>query len=65
MRRIAYALFALAAFSVAIALISIGYAVAGPSDLRAHALGYGLVNVGFAVVNVMLGFVLLMANRAA
>ena len=65
MRRIAYALFALAGLSVAIALISIGYAVGGPTDLRARALGYGLVNVGFAVVNVMLGFVLLMASRAA
>jgi hypothetical protein len=65
MRRIGYALFALAALSVAIALISLGYAASGPTDLRARALGYGLVNVGFAVVNVILGFVLLMASRAA
>ena len=64
MRRIGYALFALAGLSVVIALISIGYAAGAPNDVRARALGYGLVNVAFAVVNVMLGFVLLMASRA-
>jgi hypothetical protein len=64
MRRIGYALFALAGLSVLIALIATGYAVVGPTDLRARALGYALVNVGFAVVNVMLGFVLLIGSRA-
>jgi hypothetical protein len=64
MRRIGYALFGLAGLSVLIALVSVGYAIAGPTDLRARALGYGLLNVGFAVVNVILGFVLLMASRA-
>ncbi len=65
MRRIGYGLFALAALSVIIALVSLGYAIGGPSDMRARAFGYGMVNVGFAVVNVMLGFVLLMGSRAA
>ena len=65
MRRIAYALFALAGLSVAIAVASVGYSIGGPIDLRARAFGYGMVNVGFAVVNVVLGFVLLMGSRAA
>jgi hypothetical protein len=65
MRRIGYALFALGGVSIVIALISLGYAIGGPTDMRARALAYGMVNVGFAVVNVMLGFVLLMGSRAA
>lgn len=65
MRRIGYALFGLAGLSIVIALVSIGYAIDGPTGLRARAFGYGMVNVGFAVVNVMLGFVLLMGSRAA
>jgi hypothetical protein len=64
MRRIAYALFALAGLSVVIALMSMGFAVGGPTGVRARALGYGLVNVGFALVNAMLGFVLLWSSRA-
>ena len=65
MRRIAYALFALAGLSVVIALASVGYSIGGPIDLRARAFGYGMVNIGFAVVNTMLGVVLLMVSRAA
>ena len=65
MRRAGYVLFALAGLSVVIAVVAVGYAIGGPADLRARALGYGLVNFGFAVVNVMLGFVLLMGSRAA
>jgi hypothetical protein len=64
MRRIGYALFVLAGLSVVIALVSLGFAINGPSDLRARVVGYGLVNFGFAVVNAMLGFVLLMGSRA-
>jgi uncharacterized paraquat-inducible protein A len=53
MRRVGYALFVLAGVSVVIGVVS----------LRAHVVGYGLVNFGFAVVNTMLGFVLLMGSR--
>jgi hypothetical protein len=65
MRRIGYALFGLAGLSVVIALISIGYGIGGPTDLRSRAVGYGLLNVGFAVVNVALGFLLVKASRVA
>ncbi len=65
MRRAAYALFVLAGLSVIIAVVSLGYAIGGPNDMRARAFGYGMINVGFAVVNVMLGFVLRMGSRAA
>jgi hypothetical protein len=54
MRRVGYALFVLAGLSVVIGVISV----------RAHVVGYGIVNFGFAVVNAMLGFVLLMGSRA-
>jgi hypothetical protein len=65
MRRIGYALFMLAGLSVVIALVSLGFAIDGPSDLRGRVVGYGLVNFGFAVINAMLGLVLLMRSRAA
>jgi hypothetical protein len=65
MRRIGYALFALAALSVVIALVSFGYGMGGSTDLRSRAVGYGLLNLGFAVVNVALGFLLVRASRAA
>jgi len=65
MRRAGYALLVLAGLSVIIAVVSLGYMIGGPNDMRARAFGYGMVNVGFAVVNVMLGFVLLMASRTA
>jgi hypothetical protein len=64
MRRIGYALFVLAGLSVVIAVGSLSFAISRPGDLQGRAVGYGLVNVGFAVVNAILGFVLLMASRA-
>ena len=64
MRRIGQALFVLAGVSVVIALVSFGLGVGGPADLRARALGYGVLNFGFAVVNVVLGFLLLKSSRA-
>jgi hypothetical protein len=64
MRRISYALFVLAGLSVLIALASLAYGIGGPTDLRTRAVGYGLVNLGFAAVNTMLGFVLRLASRA-
>ena len=64
MRRIGYALFVLAALSVVIAVVSLGFAISRRGDLQGRAVGYGLVNVGFAVVNAMLGLVLLMGSRA-
>jgi hypothetical protein len=65
MRRIAYVLFALAGLSVVIALASIVYAIGGPTDLRARAFGYGMLNFGFAIVNVMLGVLMLLVSRPA
>ncbi len=65
MRRGGYALFALAGLSVVIAVISLGFAINGPTDLRSRAFAYGIVNVGFAIVNAMLGFALLVGSRPA
>jgi hypothetical protein len=65
MRRIGYALFVLAGLSVVIALVSIGFAGAGSTSAPNNALVvYGMVNVGFALVNVVLGLVLVAASRA-
>ena len=64
MRRIGYALFVLAGLSVVIAVISLSFAISRPGDLQGRAAGYGLLNVGFAVVNAVLGFVLLMGSRS-
>jgi hypothetical protein len=64
MRRIGYALFVLAALSVVIALVSFVFGGAGSTGARNNALVYGIVNVGFALVNVVLGFVLVAASRA-
>jgi hypothetical protein len=64
MRRIGYALLVLAGLSVVIAAVSLGFAISRPGDLQGRVVGYGLVNFGFAVVNAMLGFVLLIASRA-
>jgi hypothetical protein len=63
MRRIGYALFVLAGLSVVIAVVSLSFAISRPGDLQGRAVGYGLVNVGFAVVNAALGFVLLIGSR--
>jgi hypothetical protein len=64
MRRISYALFVLAGLGILIAIVSLGYGIGGPTDFRTRAVGYGLVNLGFAAVNTMLGFVLRLASRA-
>jgi hypothetical protein len=64
MRRIGYALFALAGLSVLIALVSFGFAANGSAGLRARAAVYGIVNVGFAVVNAVLGIALVAGSRA-
>jgi hypothetical protein len=63
-RRIAYVLFVLAGLSVIIALVSFGFAGAGSSGSRTNALVYGIVNIGFAVVNTMLGLALVAGSRA-
>lgn len=65
MRRIGYALFVLAGISVIIAVIALVYATGAPSGVRSRAVGYGVLNVGFAIVNTLLGFLLLMGSRAA
>jgi hypothetical protein len=64
MRRIGYALFVLAGLSVVIALASFGLAANGSGGLRTRAAVYGIVNVGFAVVNVVLGIALITGSRA-
>jgi hypothetical protein len=64
MRRIGYALFVLAGLSVVIAVVSFGFGGAGSTAARNNALVYGIVNIGFALVNVVLGLVLVAASRA-
>ena len=64
MRRIGYALFVLAGLSVAIAVASFAFGGAGSTAARNNAILYGIVNVGFALVNVVLGLVLVAASRA-
>jgi len=63
-RRIGYALFGLAGLSVVIAVVSFGSAGAGSNGLRTNALVYGIVNIGFAVVNALLGLALITGSRA-
>jgi hypothetical protein len=65
MRRLGYALFGLAALSVVICLASVAYAIAGSPERRTMAWAYGIVNLGFAVVNGLLGFGLLTLSRSA
>ena len=65
MRRVGYALFALAALSVVIAVVAFGFGGGGSTPARNNALVYGIVNVGFALVNLVLGLVLVAASRAA
>jgi predicted exporter len=65
MRRVGYALFGLAALSVVICVVSIGYAIGGPEQKRTLAWAYGIVNLGFAIVNTLLGFGLLVLSRSA
>jgi hypothetical protein len=64
MRRIGYALFVLAGLSVVIALVSFGLVGAGSSGTRTRAAVYGIVNVGFAVLNIVLGVALVASSRA-
>jgi hypothetical protein len=63
MRRVGYALFGLAALSVVICVVSVGYALNGPEQRRTLAWAYGIVNLGFAIVNGLLGFGLLALSR--
>jgi hypothetical protein len=65
MRRVGYALFVLAALSVVICVVSVGFALNGPPQSRTLAWGYGIVNLGFAIVNGLLGFGLLALSRSA
>jgi hypothetical protein len=65
MRRGGYALFGLAALSVLICVASVTFAVTGPAERRTLAWAYGIVNLGFATVNALLGFGLLAFSRSA
>lgn len=58
------ALFVLAGLSVIIAVVALGFANNGPAGVRPRALVYGIVNVCFAVVNVILGFAMVMGSRS-
>jgi hypothetical protein len=64
-RRIGYGLFVLAGVSVVIAVMSFGIASGGPAGLRTRAVAYGIVNLGFAIVNGILGLALVAGSRAA
>ena len=63
MRRIGYALFVLAGLSVVIALVSFGFAANGSAGPGSRVAVYGIVNIGFAVVNTVLGVALIMGSR--
>jgi hypothetical protein len=63
MRRAGFALFGLAALSAVICLVSVGFALNGPEQRRTLAWAYGIVNLGFATVNGLLGFGLLALSR--
>jgi hypothetical protein len=65
MRRVGYALFGLAALSVVIFVVSLALALTGPAERRTLAWGYGIVNLGFAIVNLLLGLGLLAMSRSA
>jgi hypothetical protein len=65
MRRVGYALFGLAALSVVICVVSVAFALNGPPQRRSLAWAYGIVNLGFAIVNTLLGFGLLTMSRSA
>jgi hypothetical protein len=56
-------LFVLAGLSVIIAVVALGFASNGPAAVRPRALVYGIVNVCFAVVNVILGLALVVGSR--
>lgn len=64
MRRVGYALFVLAALSVVIALVAFGFSGSRSPGTRKDTVLYGIVNVGFALVNLVLGLVLVAASRA-
>ena len=64
MRRVGYALFVLAGLSVVIALVAFGSSGSRSPGARSSTVVYGIVNVGFALVNVVLGLVLVAASRA-
>jgi hypothetical protein len=53
----------LAGLSVVIALVAVGYGIGGPGAVRAHAIGYGMLNLGFGLINGVLGVVLLLVSR--
>jgi hypothetical protein len=63
MRRAGFALFGLAALSVVICVVSVGYALGGPAQKRTLAWAYGIVNLGLAIVNGLLGFGLIALSR--
>jgi hypothetical protein len=65
MRRVGYALFGLAAIGAVVCVVSIAFAITGPAERRTLAWGYGIVNLGFAIVNGLLGFGLLALSRSA
>ena len=65
MRRVGYALLGLAALSLVICAAAVAVAIGGPAERRTLAWAYGIVNLGFAVVNTLLGFGLLALSRSA
>jgi len=64
-RRIGYALFVLAGVSIVIAVVSFGLASSEAAGLRTRAVVYGIVNLGFAIVNGILGLALVAGSRSA
>jgi hypothetical protein len=50
---------------VVIFVVSVALALTGPAERRTLAWGYGIVNLGFAIVNLLLGLGLLAMSRSA
>ena len=55
----------LAGVSVVIAVVSFGLASSEAAGQRTRAVVYGIVNLGFAIVNGILGLALVAGSRAA
>jgi hypothetical protein len=63
LRRAAYALFALSVLNVIFGVGFLVFGLTGPADRRTLAITEAIVNVGFAMVNGMLGLAALFAGR--
>ena len=64
LRRGGYALCALSALNIIVALFFLAFALVGPADRRTIAFTQMIINFGFAVANGILGIALLAGSRS-